>query len=186
MTYFNTREMAAIALFAALWGVLASFVAPIVFRATGLPILCDVVGFAILILAVWWIRKFGAVALVGITATIVNFIFNPGGFHFLGFTAASIIFDVIARMIGYRRSFKNPLSIVISMLFPSVFSAAIAGFIIGMFFTEASLLAKRGGVLGWAGLHAFGGVIGGLVGIILVTALVSRGFKRSGGSECQR
>jgi len=31
-----------------------------------------------------------------------------------------------------------------------------------------------GGVLGWAGLHAAGGRIGGIIGTILVNALLSR------------
>ena len=35
----------------------------------------------------------------------------------------------------------------------------------------APALAKWGGVLGWAGLHAVGGVIGGVIGVILVSAL---------------
>lgn len=53
MTYFNTREVAAIAIFAALWGVLNSIFTPIVFRMFGVPILCDIIGLAILALTVW-------------------------------------------------------------------------------------------------------------------------------------
>ena len=82
MTYLNSREVAAIAMFAALWGVLNSIFAPIVFRMFGLPILCDMVGFAVLTLIVWWIRKFGTATIVGLIATVVNFVFNPYGFHF--------------------------------------------------------------------------------------------------------
>jgi hypothetical protein len=178
MTYFYSREVAAIALLSALWGVLNSIFAPIVFRMFGLPILCDMVGFATLTLAVWWIRKFGVATLVGIIATIINFIFNPYGTHFLGFTVASIVFDVTARFIGYERGFKNSLFAKVSMLFVSVLSAAVAGLIIGTFFMVAPALASWGGVLGWAGLHAVGGVIGGFIGIVLVTALAARGFGR--------
>jgi hypothetical protein len=178
MTYFYSREVAAIALLSALWGVLNSIFAPIVFRMFGLPILCDMVGFATLTLAVWWIRKFGVATLVGIIATIINFIFNPYGTHFIGFTVASIVFDVTARFIGYERGFKNSLFAKVSMLFVSVLSAAVAGLIIGTFFMVAPALASWGGVLGWAGLHAVGGVIGGFIGIVLVTALAARGFRR--------
>jgi len=178
MAYFNTREIAAIALFAALWGVLNSIFAPIVFRMFGLPILCDMVGFAVLILTVWWIRKFGAATVVGLIATVINFIFNPGGVHFLGFTAASIVFDMTVRFIGYDRCLKKPLFVTVSMLSVSVLSAAVAGLIIGTFFMATPALARWGGVLGWAGLHAAGGVIGGFIGITLVTGLSTRGVRR--------
>ncbi|HTY74517.1 MAG TPA: hypothetical protein VMD05_03015, partial [Candidatus Nanoarchaeia archaeon] len=52
----------------------------------------------------------------------------------------------------------------------SVFSAAIAGLIIGTFFMPAAALLSWGGVIGWAGLHAADGLIGGT----LVNMLVSR------------
>ncbi len=48
MTYFNSRELAAVALFSSLWGVLNGVFSPIVFRMFGLPILCDMIGFAAL------------------------------------------------------------------------------------------------------------------------------------------
>ena len=178
MTYFNTRETAAITMFAALWGVLSSIFAPIVFRMFGLPILCDMIGFAVLILSVWWIRKLGAVTAVGLIATVVNFVFNPSGFHFLGFAAASILLDVITRLVGYDRCFKNSLFTTVSMLSVSVLSAAVAGLIIGTFFMVAPALARWGGVLGWTGLHAVGGVTGTFIGITLVTGLSIRGVRR--------
>jgi hypothetical protein len=178
LTHLNSHMVAAIAIFAALWGVLNSIFAPIVFRVFGLPILCDMIGFAILALTVWWIRKFGATTVVGLIATVVNFVFNPAGVHFLGFAAASIVFDVTAKLIGYDRCFKKPLFVKVTMLPVSVLSAATAGLIIGTFFMDTTALAKWGGVLGWAGLHAVGGVIGGLIGIVLITGLAVRGIQR--------
>jgi hypothetical protein len=178
MTRFDTREIAVIGLFSALWGVLNSIFAPVVFRMFGLPILCDMIGFATITLTVWWIRKFGAATAVGIIATVVNFIFNPYGVHFLGFLAASIVFDITARLIGYDRSLSKPLFTAVSMLFVSVLSAAVAGFVIGTFFMAAPALAIWGGVLGWAALHAVGGVIGGFIGVTLVVALVTRGVRK--------
>lgn len=180
MTYFNSREVAAIALFSALWGVLNSIFAPIVFRMFGLPILCDLIGFATLTLALWWIRKFGVATVVGLIATVINFVFNPYGVHFLGFTVASIVFDVTTKLVGYDRSFKNSLFTTVSMLFVSVLSATVAGLIIGTFFLTAPVLTQWGGVMGWAGLHAVGGVVGGFIGITLVTGLASRGVQRMG------
>jgi hypothetical protein len=178
LSYLNSRTVASIAIFAALWGVLNSIFAPLVFQVFGLPILCDMIGFTVLTLTVWWTRKFGAATMVGLIATIVNFIFNPGGVHFLGFAAASIVFDVVAKLIGYDRCFKKPLFVTVTMLPVSVLSAATAGLIIGTFFMTAPALAKWGGALGWAGLHAVGGVIGGFIGIVLITGLATRGVQR--------
>jgi hypothetical protein len=115
---------------------------------------------------------------VGLIATVVNFIFNPAGVHFLGFAVASMVFDITARLIGYDRCFKKPLFVTVSMLPVSVLSAAAAGLIIGTFFMAIPALAKWGGVIGWAGLHAVGGVMGGFIGIALITGLAARGVQR--------
>src|SRR4030042_3235514 len=107
MTYFNSRELAIVSLFSALWGILNGLFAPIVFRIIGLPILCDMIGFASLSLTFWWVRKPGAVTIVGLIATLINFILNPGGIQFLRFAAASIVFDLAASSLGSKRMFRN-------------------------------------------------------------------------------
>lgn len=178
MPYYNSRELAAIALFAALWGVLNSIFSPIVFSMFGLPILCDMIGFSLLSLTVWWVRKLGAATLVGLIATAINFIFNPGGVFFLGFTAASIVFDLIAWLARYDVYLKKASSTAITLLSISVVSAAVAGLIIGTYFMAAPALANWGGVLGWAALHAAGGIVGGVIGTTLVIGLVARGMPK--------
>ena len=60
MPYFGTRDLAGITIFAALWGVLNATISPVFFQLFRLPFLCDVIGFAALILAGWWVRKFVA------------------------------------------------------------------------------------------------------------------------------
>ena len=175
MVYFTSRDIAAISICAALWGVLNPIFSPIFFRMTGLPFLCDLMGFSLLTLVVWWTRKFGATTIVGFIATVINFIFNPTGTQILGFTAASIVFDVAAKLIGYDKAFKNPIFSMLSMVSTSILSAAVAGFIIGTFFMAGPALTGWSFVLAWAGLHAIGGVIGGIVGASLVAALTSRG-----------
>jgi hypothetical protein len=60
------------------------------------------------------------------------------------------------------------------MMTISIVSATLAGYIIGTFFMAGPTFAATGGVLGWAGLHAIGGVIGGAIGISLVTGLDAR------------
>jgi len=178
MGYFSSREVAAIALFSAFWGVSNSIFSPLVFRVFGLPILCDMIGFATLTVAVWWIRKFGAATGVGFIATVINFVFNPGGVHFLGFAAASVVFDVMTKLIGYDRLFRNKLFARVSMLLVSVLSAAVAGLVIGTLFMTGPALANWGGVIGWAMLHAIGGVIAGLICIALITALDIRKVRK--------
>jgi len=178
MTYFNSRDVAAIALCSALWGVLNSIFSPIFFQMFHLPFLCDLIGFSSLTLAVWWTRKFGTAAVVGLIATVINFLFptRPDSVFFLGFTLASFVFDVLTRLVGYRNCFEKALTGTVSLVLISVLSAAVAGSIIGLFFMPASALATRGGVLGWAALHAVGGVIGGFVGAPLTAALTARGI----------
>jgi hypothetical protein len=174
MAYFNSRDIAGISICSALWGVLNSVFSPIFFRMFGLPFLCDLIGFSVLTVAALWMKKFGGITMVGLVATVINFVFNPGGIHFLGFTVASVVFDVLVKLVGYNNAFRKPVSVVASMMPISIFSAALAGYIIGTFFMAGPALTMWGGVLGWAGLHAAGGVIGGAIGTFLVIALISR------------
>jgi len=176
MPYFNSRDVAAIAICSALWGVLNSILSPMFFRMFQLPFLCDIIGFASLILVAWWTRKFGAATAVGLIATVINFMLMPTALHFFGFTVASLVFDVLTRLLGYRNCFEKALIGTISLVSISVLSAFVAGSIIGAFFMEAPALARWGGILGWAGLHAVGGVIAGFIGAPLTTALTKRGI----------
>jgi hypothetical protein len=187
MTYFNTRNVAAIAICAALWGVLNSIFAPLFFSMTHLPFFCDLIGFSVLTLAAWWIRKFGAITIVGLLATVINFALVPGAVHFLGFTVASIFFDVTISLVGFNKPFSKKAYTVASVMPISIVSAALAGYIIGTFFMAGPALASMGGVLGWAGLHAIGGIVGGAIGTSLVTGIDARKVtvKRSEYKETQ-
>lgn len=69
MPYFKSIDLAIIALSAGLWGVVNSIFSPIVFQMFGLPILCDLIGFSVLTVAVWWTRKLGSVTVIGLIAT---------------------------------------------------------------------------------------------------------------------
>jgi hypothetical protein len=160
-----------------LWGVLNSIFSPIFFSMFGLPFLCDLIGFTALTLTVWWTRKLGSATMVGLIATIINFMFNPSAVHFLGFTVASVVFDAVSWLANYDRVFRKPVNIAVSMIPISTLSAAVAGFLIGTLFMVAPALVKWGGVLGWAGIHAIGGIIGGVIGVVLVSALIARGIQ---------
>jgi len=174
MPYFSSRDIAAIAMCATLWGILNSIFAPIFFSISHLPFFCDMIGFSVLVLAAWWIRKIGAITIIGVIATLINFAIAPNPYHFLGFTASSVFFDLTAAAVGYGRTFRRKTYTAASMMTISLFSASLAGFIIGTFFMTGSAFNAMGGVLGWAGLHAIGGVIGGAIGTSLVTGLDAR------------
>ncbi len=176
MPYFKTKDVAAITIFAALWGVLNSLISPVFFQLFHLPFLCDLIGFAAIIVATWYVRRLGTATVVGFIATIINFIFVPTAIHFLGFTAASIAFDVLTFLVGYKRMFAKRLLGSISLFAISVLSAAVAGLLIATFFMTPAALQNWGGVAGWAGLHAVGGVLGGAIGVALMNALALRGI----------
>jgi len=176
MAYFGTRDLAGIAIFAALWGVLNVTLSPAFFQVFHLPFACDLIGFSALILAVWWSRKMGTATFVGLVALIVNMIARPTALHFFGFFAASILFDVLTFVSGYSRLFEKRLVGSALLFIISVLSAGFAGWVIGSFFMVPSALVQWGGVLGWAGLHAVGGVIGGAIGVTIMNALSVRGL----------
>jgi hypothetical protein len=176
LVYFETRDLAGIAIFAALWGVLNVTVSPTFFQIFHLPFACDLIGFSALILALWWSRKIGTATFVGLIALIINMMVRPTALHFFGFFAASILFDILSFAIGYNRLFEKRFFGSVILFIISVLSAAFAGSIIGSFFMVPSALMQWGGILGWAGLHAVGGIIGGFIGITIMNALSTRGF----------
>jgi len=131
------------------------------------------IGFAALILAVWWIRKLGTATAVGFIALIINLLARPSALHFFGFFAASVMFDILIFLSRYKRLEQRLVGSIV-LFVSSVLSAAIAGLIIGSFFMSPTALTQWGGILGWAGLHAIGGVIGGGIGVTLANALSAR------------
>ncbi len=172
---FNTRDLTAITLSAALWAVLNVTITPIFWNLTHLPILCDMIGVALLSLTLWWTRKPGAPTIMGLIATLLNFIMRPGALHFLGFTAACIVFDGLTILMGYDRVLQNNMKGWGLQLLSSIIATAIAGFIIGTFFMNPNFLASAfGGIILFAGIHAMGGAIGGILGIVFIKTLEAR------------
>ena len=170
VTFFNSRIVAAMALSSSVWAIANAYAGPIFWSATQLPFFCDILGFSSLILVAWWTKKFGAVSLTGLVATVINFLVG-GNVFFLGFTVASVAFDVVTRAVGYGNLFSKPYVGHGLMIFLAAASASVAGFIIGPLFMSMQVLP---GIVTFAGLHALGGVLGGLVGVSLVKALKAR------------
>ena len=174
MAKFTSRDIAAIAICGALWAVLGATIGPIFWSLTHLPFLCDMIGATVLILALWWVRKLGAITATGIIATILTLIIRPQSVHFLGFTAASVVFDILARGVGYRNSLDRPLMSTASLILISMISTATAGVIIGLLFMRPTMLVMIGGLYVFSGLHAIGGLIGSVIGVALIRALSTR------------
>ncbi len=173
--YFSSREITAVALSAAIWAIVNWMVAPIFWNLTHLPILCDMVGVSLLTITVWWVRKLGAASLMGVIATILNFMLRPGASHFLGFTSASFVFDATTWAIGYGNSLDRRLVSSVSLVTVSVLSTLLAGCIIGTFFMNPMFLKNMfGGVVFFAALHGMGGLIGGSLGVTIVRGLEVR------------
>ena len=175
MFYFTTRDITAITMCAALWGVLSAYFAPVFWKATHLPFFCDMLGIVLLILVMWWVGKFGAITTTGIIATIITLMLYPIGTQFLGFTAASVVFDVLTRLIGIQKSPEKSALRLISVFLTALASTAVAGFIIGSLFMDPGvLLTVFGGVTFFVVLHVVGGAIGGTIGLTLIKALSIR------------
>ena len=173
--YFNTKELSAIAISATIWAVINAIVGPGFWNMTHLPILCDMLGLATLSLTVWWVRKPGAVAMVGVIATVISLILNPCGLQFFGFTGASLVFEILTFLLGYDRLLKGGISGWVTLLLVSFVSASVAGVIIGSFFmAQAFLMSAFGGIAFFAALHGVGGLVGGVFGVIIVQGLEKR------------
>jgi len=133
------------------------------------------VGMSLLILTVWWTRKPGASLLMGVVTTLLNFILRPGAFHFLGFTAASALFDLTTSVIFYKNKGHRRWIDQISLIGISVVSSIFAGTIIGSFFMNVPLSTESfGRVSVFAALHGFGGLLGGLLGVNIIRLLEAR------------
>ena len=70
-----------------------------VFSLTHLPLLCDLIGFTVLSVAAWWIRKIGAIIAIGLVATLISFVLSPQALMFLGFTGGAFVFDLLSGLI---------------------------------------------------------------------------------------
>jgi hypothetical protein len=169
MTYFKTRDIVAIVMCTAFWGALNLTIAPVIFQMTHLPFTCDLLGFVTLTLATWWTRKFGTASLTGLLVTALTFALRPNALYMLGFIAASILFDILTRLVGYQNSIEKPLPSIISIISFSTICAGLAGLIIWRFFLEFPTALEL-----FTGLHAIGGFIGGVVGVTIIRALMAR------------
>lgn len=169
MAYFNARDIFAIVMCGAIWTVVNNTLAPVVWRMTHLPFTCDLLGFVSLILVAWWTRRFGAASVTGLLVAALTLALQPDALHMLGFATASIFFDVLTRIVGYSNCFDKLLPSVISLISFSTICAGIAGLIIASFFVEFPVAVDL-----FAGLHAVGGFIGGIIGLTLVRALIAR------------
>ena len=175
MPYFNARDIAVIAIISAEWGVMNYTVLPIFFTIfNGIPFMCEMVALTSLILVLCLTKKFGTATITGLVVTLVTLTLSPGSTYMLGFAAASLVFDVATRLIGYRSIIGNPKISAVGLGVSSMIAAAVAGLIIGVMFMPLSLISLLGGVGVFAGLHVLGGLVGATLGFVILRALVAR------------
>ncbi len=171
--YFTSRELTTIAVVAAFWTALNRLISPFFWQLTHLPFMCDLLAFVSLILVLWWTRKIGSAALTGLIVTALTLILQPTAFQMAGFIVASILFDLIIRAVGYDVCFEKPIRGSFALIVSSVFCAAVAGMIIGVF-TMGFRTAQSIGI--FSGLHGVGGLIGSVLGVTITRALTARKF----------
>ena len=175
MVYFSNRDITAVTMSATLWAVLNWLITPIFWNLTHLPILCDMIGVSLLVLTAWWTGKPGAASFMGALATLLNYVLRPDSPHFVGFTVASVFFDIAVSAIGNERVMgggKLGNAVLMSI---SVLSAMVAGSIIGAFFMNPQILsAMFGGAAIFAVIHGAGGLVGGVLGVLIVRGLEAR------------
>jgi hypothetical protein len=136
-----------------------------------MPFFCDFLAFTSLILVIWWTRKFGSASLTGLVVAVLTLMLRPEAFQMLGFVAASILFDILTKAVGYKNPFESGLHGSLILVIFSTLCAGVAGTIIGAFFMGFNTAAA---ILTFASLHAVGGVVGGVIGAVLVGALMRR------------
>jgi hypothetical protein len=175
MPYFSAKDIAVIAIISALWGAMNDTVLPVFFTIfNGIPFLCEMVALTSLILVMCLTRKFGAVTITGLIVTLVTLAFYPSSTYMLGFVAASLVFDIATRLIGYRLILGNPKISAVGLVVSSMAASVAAGVIIGVMFMPLSLIALLGGVATFVGLHVLGGLAGATIGFFVLRALVAR------------
>jgi len=167
----QTRDLAISALSAALWSVLNLTISLIFWTLTHLPILCDVLASMALLIAIWKVKKLGVGTMVGIIATLITFSVRPGALYFLGFTVASIVFDVLSWSVRYSNveASKKGFALLFVTL---ILSMWIAGLVIGFLFMGFGNTLQA---LIFSLLHASGGMLGSVVGIMTISAISKRG-----------
>ncbi len=173
MSHLTTKDISIISIMAAFWAIINALISPIFWRLTHLPFFCDLLALISLSLTLWWTRKLGSATAVGIIATLLNFVFRPGAFFFLGFTMASVIFDIIVYLIRYDRVFNSNLGYIL-LIVSGMLSTWIAGLIIGNYFMGFKAIQAK---LMFSFLHSLGGLIGSILGVVFIKALEARKIK---------
>jgi len=132
-------------------------------------------GVSTLIITAWWVRKPGSITFVGLIATLLNFILRPGANQFLGFTAASIFFDIALSLLNYGKTVESGMRNNVTLAVISSSATFLAGYIIGNLFLAPQVLNNvYGNVFFFAGIHLSGGFAGAIIGIVLIRGLESR------------
>lgn len=128
--YMTARDIALASVFCALYVVLNVTLAPLGMAWLGLPILCDVAVFSVLLMAVWATGKFGIASLIGVLGSTISLL--RGNQANLGFAPAAVLFDLLLLPIRHKLRTK-PFNLALSAFAVAV-SSYFAGVVIALLF----------------------------------------------------
>jgi hypothetical protein len=180
--WFTTVDVALIVVFSALWAALNLTIGKLGFTLFRLPIFCDFAVFFTLLLTVWMVGKFGAASIVGIIGAIIVSFLAPSA-HLIGFSASSILFDVLMLVNKHRLRLKiRDLWVAASV---TVISAYFAGVVIGIFFMGRPLdeATLQWALTIWGGWHLVGGIIGAVIALPIIGVLEGANVRRIKGDS---
>jgi hypothetical protein len=152
-------------------------ISPVFFQLFHLPFLCDLIGFAALILIVRWLSKLGTATLVGFIATITDFMFRPDASTSSASQPRRSI-DAWCRCISRwtRTSFPEEAFGFNRLIRLVYILCSCCGLNHRSFLHGKDSSREVGRRNGWGRFARYGSVIGGALGISLTNALTARGI----------
>lgn len=116
----------------------------------------------------------GVLTAMGVIATAINFAINPQDVIFMGFTIAIAVFNLSSRTSGVPTIFQEDKNHndVRNLDFAAFCHCSWDNYRFLFYGRPTLTFAKV--VVGWATLHAIGGLIGGALSWVLVNILIIR------------
>jgi len=169
----RTKYVAFVGIFSGLWAALNLTIGPLGFTLFRLPILCDVASYFPLLVTVWLLGRLGSASSVGVLGSLVTLFFRPSATQMIGFAVSAVIFDLLMYTLKHRIGFDVKNVLEVSLI--TLFSAYVAGFIIGAFIMMGGAVWA---LTVWAPLHAAGGLLGLIIAYPILAALEKSGVKK--------
>ena len=174
-TYFETIDIAFVAIFSALWVVMNLTLGPLSFQLMGLPILHDFGIFFTLLLVTWITGHLGTSTMVAIIGSLIAI---PLGapLLILGFVAGAVVFDLLF-LINHHKIRNSAKTLTLSFII-TVLSAYVAGIAIGILFMGNGV---QWALTIWGGWHLVGGIVAAAITLPIIAGLEKANVRKIGG-----